>query len=678
MCAVSTPRYAFGRTGVTEAAYFPRLFSPLQVGRRTLRNRIALSATLTNYAAAHRVTDRWIDFLAERAKGGAAMIVTEIIAVDPAALAHGAIVAGWEPGNEDGFARAATAVGDAGAGLVAQLWHPGRQQLWSPVRAPMGISDQPDAYSWTVPHVMSTDELQRVADEYVATAERLRRCGFGGVELHGAHGYLITQILSPWSNRRADRYGGSLENRIRFVAEVAEAIRQTCGSDFVIGLKMPGDEGVAGGIDPDEAARITAALAAGGTLDYFAYSQGNFTLSLENHVPDMHFRRGHFLDIHKKVRPAAAGIPVMAIGRIATPQEAEAAIADGAGDLVGLTRALVADADWPAKARAGRAADIRPSSYDNFAWGEIHVGKPLAEPHNPQLGRKGESGWRPPPAAARYRVAVVGAGPAGLQAATIAAARGHDVTLFGASPRPGGKLAWEAALPGRGEYAGLIAWMGRQAKHAGVKAELGHAASAADVRALDPDHVIVATGSHQRRPEDFAGDGAGARDWPARTGRDSANRDSAGGIALKRDRIAVLFDMDQSAATYAVADDLARAYRRLVLLTPRTQLARNVNYCSAVGVHRRLYAAHVEIVMAAEPVALHDGMLAWRNVFTGERREIAEVELFLWSTPRLADDAIAAPLRAAGLDVRLVGDCLAPRNLLCAIHEGEAAALALE
>ena len=158
---------------------------------------------------------------------------------------------------------------------------------------------------------------------------------------------------------------------------------------------MPGDEGVEGGIDPDEAARITAALARPGTLDYFAYSQGNFTLSLENHAPDMHFRRGHFLDIHKKMRLAAAGKPVMAIGRIAMPAEAEAAIAEGAGDLVGMTRALIADADWPDKAREGDVEDIRPSSFDNFAWGEIHVGKPLAEPHNPQLGRKGESAWRP-------------------------------------------------------------------------------------------------------------------------------------------------------------------------------------------------------------------------------------------------------------------------------------------
>ena len=497
---------------MSDNPYFPRLFSPLRVGERTLRNRVVLSATLTNYGAGHRVTDPWTNFLAERAKGGCGAIITEVIAVDPAALAHGAIVAGYDEDNEEGFKRTAEAVEGAGACLIAQLWHPGRQQLWSPVWSPKGISDQPDAYSWTVPHVMTTDELRQVAEEYVAVAQRLKRCGFGGAELHGAHGYLISQILSPWSNQRSDRYGGSLENRVRFVEEVCDAIRSTCGKDFVIGLKMPGDEGVEGGIDPDEAARITAALVRYGTIDYFAYSQGNFTNSLENHVPDMHFRRAPFLDIHKKVRPAAAGKPVMAIGRIAMPAEAEAAIIEGAGDLVGITRALIADADWPNKAREGRVNDIRPSSYDNFAWGEVHLGKPLAEIHNPQLGARGESNWRPAGAIRKKRVVVVGAGPAGLQAARVAAQRGHDVTLVSASRQLGGKLRWEAELPGREEYRNVLSWMERQLRDTGAKIELGRMATPDGVLALKPETVILATGSNLRPLKDVEG-GSSVRDW---------------------------------------------------------------------------------------------------------------------------------------------------------------------
>jgi dimethylglycine catabolism A len=647
---------------MTDNPHFPRLFSPLKLGELTLCNRIALAATLTNYGASHRITERWIDFLVERAKGGCGMIVTEVIAVDPAALAHGSIIAGYEAENEDGFKRAAEAVERAGACLLAQLWHPGRQQLWAPVRSPKGISHQPDAYSWTVPHVMTSEELRRLVDDYVSVAWRLARCGFAGVELHGAHGYLITQILSPWSNLRTDRYGGSLENRVRFVAELADAIRAACGKQFVIGLKMPGDEGVEGGLDPDEAARITAALVRHGTLDYFAYSQGNFTNSLENHVPDMHFRRAPFLDMVKKIRPAAGATPVMAIGRIATPPEAEAAITEGAGDLIGLSRALIADADWPAKARVGHIDAIRPSSYDNFAWGEIHLGKPLAEIHNPQLGAKGESGWRPPPAVKTKRVLVVGAGPAGLQAARVAAQRGHDVTLVSASQRLGGKLAWEAELRGREEYRHLLSWMERQLRDAGAKIELGKRVAPDDVLTRNPDIVILATGSSLAPPLN-AEDGSSVRDWDGHRG----NVRSAG--------TAVLFDMDHGAATYAVADALADRYGKLVIITPRTQIARNVNYCSAIGIHRRLYQADAEIIVAAEPISFQNGVLAWRNVFTGRPRTIADVGLFLWATPRLANDSLAQSLQQAGVETRLVGDCLAPRNLLCAIHEGEAAAM---
>jgi 2,4-dienoyl-CoA reductase-like NADH-dependent reductase (Old Yellow Enzyme family) len=649
---------------MSDSPHFPRLFSPLQVGERILRNRVVLSATLTNYGAGHRVTKRWTNFLVERAKGGAGAIVTEVIAVDPAALAHGAIVAGYDQGNEQGFKRTADAVEGTGACLIGQLWHPGRQQLWSPVRSPKGISDQPDAYSWTVPHVMTTDELRQLVEDFVSVALRLKHCGFGGVELHGAHGYLISQILSPWSNQRSDRYGGSLENRVRFVVEVCHAARSTCGREFLIGLKLPGDEGVEGGIDPDEAAHITAALVRQGAVDYFAYSQGNFTNSLENHVPDMHFRRAPFLAIHKKVRPAAGGKPVMAIGRIAMPAEAEAAIIEGAGDLVGITRALIADADWPNKAREGRVNDIRPSSYDNFAWGEIHHGKPLVEIHNPQLGAQGESNWRPAPATRKRRVVVVGAGPAGLQAARVSAQRGHDVTLIGASQQLGGKLRWEAGLPGRDEYRYVLAWMERQLRDTAAKIEHGWMATLDGVLALQPEMVILATGSSLRPPADVAG-GLSARDWDGYL------------MNVRSDRTAVLFDMDHSAATYAVADALADRYQKLVLLTPRTQIARNVNYCSAIGIHRRLYHADADIIVAAAPVSLQCGVLTWRNVFTGRLCDIQNVGLFLWSTPRIANDALAQPLRLAGVDTLLVGDCVAPRNLLCAIHEGEAAAMAI-
>jgi len=640
---------------------YPHLFSPLALGARTLPNRIALPATLTNFGAGNRVTRRWIDFLAERARGGCALLISEIIAVDREALAHGAIVTGYDDANEEGFRAAAAAVEAAGGTLVGQLWHPGRQQLWHPTRSPQGVSDQPDALSWTVPHVLDAAGLERLEQAFVAVAERLARCGFHGVELHGAHGYLLTQLLSPWSNTRDDAYGGAMENRARFVRRVAEAVRERCGEGFVIGLKMPADEGVTGGIDPDEAERITAHLAAHGRIDYFAYGQGNFSRSLENHVPDLHFRPGHFLDLHRRMRAAAGGRAVMALGRIGTPQLAERVVAEGFGELVGMSRAQIADAAFAAKARDGRAGAIRPCVFNNQCWGEVHAGKPLAEFHNPHLGEPGEAGWQPPAAARARRVVVVGAGPAGLEAAWVAAARGHRVTLIGCSAEPGGKLRLEARLPGLAEMGRVIEHQRGLAQQHGVELRLGAPAGVDEVLALGPDAVVIATGSSLRAPQDVAMDAepVSARDFAARWDPDTPRGDAT----------AVLYDHDHTAATYAVAEALAASHARLVLITPRTGIAQAVNYCSALGIHRRLYGLDVDIALASEPLAWRDGVVTIANVFSARERRIDDVATFVHATPRRADDTLLRAL-AGRVEVHGIGDCVAPRNLLIAIHEG--------
>ena len=641
---------------------YPHLFSELEVGTRTLRNRIALPATLTNFGAGNRITDRWIDFLAERARGGCGLIVTEIIAVDPEALAHGAIVTGYEDGNDPGFERVADEVHAAGSCILGQLWHPGRQQLWHPTRSPAGVSDQPDALSWTVPRVMTTQQCARLVDAYVEAARRLARCGFDGVELHGAHGYLITQFLSPWSNTREDGYGGDLEGRTRFVREIAQRVRDACGESFIVGFKMPADEGVEGGIDVEEAARITQRLAATGAFDLFAYGQGNFSLSLENHVPDMHFRPGHFIDLHRRMREVCGGIPVMALGRVGTPDLAERIVAEGYGDLVGMTRAQVSDAAFANKAREGREDEIRPCIFDNFCWGEVHAGKPIAEFHNPHLGERGEAHWAPSLASHPRRVVVVGAGPAGLEAAWIAAARGHEVHLFGAGPSAGGKLRVEARLPGHAGVASVIEHQLRMAERHGVRFMSGTCADEEAVRALAPDAVVVASGAKMRRPR-----WAWSNSLLVISAVEFAER--LGTPAAPSGRTAVLFDHDHTAPTYAVAQALADTHEQVVLLTPRTGIAQAVNYCSALGVHRRLHGLDVEIVTATEPVEIReDGELRCRNVFSGHEGGIEEVDTVVYATPRRVQDVLAREL--ADLSPTLIGDCLAPRNLSIAIHEG--------
>ena len=561
-----------------------------------------------------------------------------------------------------GFKQVADEVHAAGGCILGQLWHPGRQQLWHPTRSPAGVSDQPDALSWTVPRVMTTEECARLVDAYVAAARRLARCGFDGVELHGAHGYLITQFLSPWSNTREDGYGGDLEGRTRFVREIAERTRDACGESFVVGFKMPADEGVEGGIDVEEAARITERLAATGAFDLFAYGQGNFSLSLENHVPDMHFRPGHFIDLHRRMRGVAGGIPVMALGRVGTPDLAERIVADGYGDLVGMTRAQVSDAAFANKAREGREEEIRPCIFDNFCWGQVHAGKPLAEFHNPHLGERGEADWAPSLASNRCRVVVVGAGPAGLEAAWIAAARGHDVHLFGAGSSGGGKLRLEARLPGHADVAKVADHQLRMAERHGVRLLLGARADEETVRRLAPDAVVVASGAKMRRPR-----WAWSNSILVISTIEFAERLAT--PAEPSGRTAVLFDYDHTATTYAVAEALADSHDDVVLLTPRTQIAQAVNYCSALGVHRRLHGLDVEIVTATEPVEVRDdGEVRCRNVFSGHEAVIEEVDTVVYATPRRVENSLANAL--ADLSPTLIGDCLAPRNLSIAIHEG--------
>ena len=228
----------------------------------------------------------------------------------------------------------------------------------------------------------------------------------------------------------------------------------------------------------------------------------------------------------------------------------------------------------------------------------------------------------------------------------------------------GGKLRWEAGLPGREEYRNVLAWMERQLRDTSAKIELGRMATPPDVLARKPETVILATGSDLRPLA-----GSRGRCIGSRLGRISAE------CPLRRDSRSVRHGPQRR--NLRGGGRLADRYEKLVLLTPRTQIARNVNYCSAIGIHRRLYQADAEIIVAAEPVSFRGGVLTWRNVFTGRVRDIPNVGLFLWSTPRIANDALAEPLRQAGVDTRLVGDCVAPRNLICAIHEGEAAATAI-
>ena len=643
---------------------YPSLFSELKVGNKKLKNRICLCATVTNFAQNNRITESWRNFLLERARGGAAMLVTEVIAVDPEAIAQSSTITGFNQTNEAGFRQIADDVHEEDSLIVGQLWHPGRQQLWHPTKSPIGVSDIPDPYSGTVPHVMKTEEVLRVAESYVNTAKRLSDCGFDGVELHGAHGYLIMQFLSPASNNREDMFGGDLEARTLFVRKIAEGIREKCRKDFIIGLKMPADEGVPGGVCPDEAARITKRLSKTGCFDYFAYGQGNFSLSLENHVPDMYFDQGAFIELHKKMRSVSGNVPVMALGRIGEPNLANRIIEEGFGDLVGMSRALITDPAWPEKARLGNQQDIRPCVYDNFSWGEVHLGKPLAEHHNAFIGQANEAFRLPQPADFSKRVMVVGGGVSGLEAAWVCAAKGHGVTLFSSSPELGGGLLLESKLPGREEMRRIIEHQIFSGEKYGVEYVLNYKVSAQDIVDFGSDVVLLAAGANHRVPGDLerGAQVLSAREYTIQSGNLNG-------------KTAVLIDEDGTAATYGVADLMAQNFKSVILVTSRPRVAASVNHCSAIGVFRRLYGANIQIQPAQQVLSFVDKVVTLRNPYNAVESKISDVDLLVYSTPRISNDQLADELDDPLIEK--IGDCRSPRNLMTAIQNGHAIADAL-
>jgi 2,4-dienoyl-CoA reductase-like NADH-dependent reductase (Old Yellow Enzyme family) len=598
-----------------------RLLEPITLGGVRLRNRIAHAAVTTRYAEAGRVTPRLIAYHAARARGGAALLVTEPMNLLPSQGAPHKVRA-HDPANFTSLEAWATAVRAAGSHLVAQLQDPGRGRLLIGTEveaiAPSAIADD---LSGVLPRALSTGEVEDLVAGFAAAARRLRDLGFAGVEISAGHGHLIHQFLALRSNRRSDRYGGDIEGRARFLTELCLALRAACGEGFVIGVKLPGEDAMPDGIDLDTAAAITRCVHATGVADYLTWCWGGHSRTLHLHLP------GHDGGPMPYARKSAAlaqhapGVLVAALGFIRTPAEAERLLQEGLADFVQVGRPFIADPDWGRKL----PHEVRPCIACNGCWGRIASGLPLACVVHPQRV--------PAPVARPRRVVVVGAGPAGLAAACAAAEGGATATLFAAGDRPARRLRTAAQLPGCAGLDDLADHLEHRAARAGVVMRCGSAAVADDILGLLPDEVVLACGAEP-----------GLRErWPAML--------AAAGAAL------TIVDETGTAFAPTLALHAAASGRSVAFVAASAGLA-----AREVLVERQRLAARC----AAVGIELRDALPG------GQQGTV-----LLAVQPRPAADALGRELDGR-VRLRRVGDCHGPGTLADALAAGEACGVPLQ
>ena len=642
------------------------LSTPLRLGPVTVANRVVFAAHLTNTAVDGLPTDRYAAYLAARAAGGAGLVVTEEVTVHPGDRPYEKLVDGGAPDLVPALRRLTDAVHAHGTPVFVQLNHNGGQSSSTytrqPVRAPSAVADP---LFGEVPVALTEAATAELVDCWAAVAARCAAGGADGVELQASQSSLVRGFLARATNRRTDGHGGPLAARARFLLEVVAAVRDAVGPGLAVGVRLSADDGVPGGITPDEAVATAELLAATGAVDYLSTAVGVATENLHRNVAGMGAARGWTLPAAARLR-AASGLPVVAVGGFTEPAEAEAALAAGQCDLVGVVRGQIADPEFAAKARTGRAAEIRRClGCNQECIGRVGQNRWLGCVVDPRTGREAEL---PAPRRRPLRVAVVGGGPAGLQAAVTAARRGHRVTLFEAADRTGGQVLVAARAPGRSRFGRLVTDLAAECARRGVDVRTSCPVDAALLRRAAPDAVVLATGSRAARPP-WAGDSARVVDV----------RDVLTGRVRPAGEVLVVDELGWAAAPSTAALLAARGCTVEVTtsgMVVGTELGSTLEA-------ERWHARAAELAVAQSTDRVVTGV-------TGGRRPT--VRLLHHPTGTAEDrtvDWVVVPTHAAPADelwherkggdvpVHRIGDCLVPRRAHAATVEGERVGVAL-
>ena len=650
---------------------FTHLFTPLTVGSVELRNRIFSTGHQTVLVDDGAPNDALIAYQEARARGGAGLVIVEVAAVHETAFFSSHTIKGYEDACIDGYRRLARAVHGHGCKVFGQLFHPGREVfgLRADGTRPIAYapSEVPAERYGIMARPMSLAMIGEIVEAFGDTALRLQAAGLDGVEVVASHGYLPAQFLNPRVNSRDDAYGGSHENRLRFLRDVAANIRAKVGPDMVVGLRISGNEMEHGGLEPDETLAAITALGGDGVYDYFNVIAGSSatTGGAVHIVPPMRIETGYVAPFAAKVK-AAVDQPVFVAGRINQPQIAEQVIASGQADMCGMTRAMICDPEMAGKAAAGRLDDIRACIACNQACiGHMQLDVPISCIQHPETGRELVYGTRAPAVTAR-KVMVVGGGPGGMKAAAVAAERGHAVTLYEREKQLGGQVLLAQLLPGRAEFGGIVPNFTREMERAGAVVRTGVEVTRRMIDEAAPDVVIVATGATPRDP--------------AIEGRADAHVVDAWQVLRNEANVGtsvVIADWLGDWISLGLAEKLAIDGHRVRYATSGRAPGEGVqNYIRDQWI-AELTRLGVEMTTYARLYGVDADTAYFMQTTSGEPVLFAGIDTVIVSMGHERNAGLEAALADYPGEVHPIGDCLAPRTVEEAVVEALEVATAI-